>query len=115
MGGLSETEEFIDSDLINEDFEETMLSRLIEGSVIVITAALVAMLVTDLNLSLSLCGATYACYIFYFLPSGAYLVAIRRFNPNQLVFYDRFLKYIALFSICYGIFVCVTGITAVFL
>ena len=90
---------------------ETCLSRWLEGSFILLSAALVALLISNLNLCLSLCGATYGVYISYFLPSGVYIAAVNRFDARQLERYDVVLKYIAVFSIAYGSVVCVAGIT----
>eukprot|EP01084_Bolivina_argentea_P308663 533792_1 len=104
----------VSEERINENEMGSFLSRLIEGSVICISAALVAMLISDLNLCLSLAGATYGCYISYFLPSGVYIIAVNKFDARQLTNYDVILKYIAIISILYGVVVCIAGILTAF-
>ena len=98
---------------------ETRTSRWMEGSVILITAALVALLVSDLSLCLTICGATYGCFISYFLPSGVYIKAMNSWQAQPhsppLTLCDFILKYIAWFSIMIGLIVCVAGIVTAFL
>ena len=99
--------------------KETKASRWIEGSIILMTAALVALLVRDLSLCLTVCGATYGCFISYWLPSTVYLKALTKvqIQPNTppLQRDDLILKYIAVFSVVYGLVVCVAGLVTAFM
>ena len=81
----------------------------IEGLFISILTSFIALKVTDLNLVLSIVGATYACYISYFLPSGLYIK--HYYKCNDITLYDKILYYIAIFSCIFGIIVCVAGLS----
>mmetsp|Transcript_69880 Transcript_69880/g.62668 ORF Transcript_69880/g.62668 Transcript_69880/m.62668 type:complete len:515 (+) Transcript_69880:71-1615(+) len=100
-------------DILTRSYEETSTSRVMEGSFLIATAALFALMVENLNWSLSIVGATYGAYIAYFVPSIVYLRAI--WNQNNLSRKHRYYKYMAFVIFTYGIIVCVLGIMEVFL
>ena len=108
---MDNNDQLLQNENDDHESEETCLSRWTEGSFICISASLVAMLVSDLNLCLALAGATYSCYISYFLPSTIYMMTLNKIGEN-VTSYDIILKYIAIFSIMYGSIVCVSGIIA---
>ena len=80
----------------------------IEGLFISILTSFIALKVTDLNLVLSIVGATYACYISFLLPSGLYIK--HYYKCNDVTLYDKILYYIAIFSCIFGIIICVAGL-----
>eukprot|EP01083_Nonionella_stella_P300549 1026716_1 len=90
-------------------YVETTASRIIEGTLIVLSAATVAIFVTNVNGLIALSGATYACYISYFLPSFTYYRAISMMNGKPTK-YQLTLKYIAILMIIYSVIICVLGI-----
>eukprot|EP01083_Nonionella_stella_P205074 747144_1 len=94
------------------DYEENWIHRLIESGVIMASAAVVALYVTNLNWCLSLVGATYGCYIAYFLPSVVYWKAVSK--ENKLSTKQKILKCLSVICVLYGIMVCVLGITMAF-
>eukprot|EP01084_Bolivina_argentea_P050797 93413_1 len=96
----NENTPLIGNRMYNNIKEKSLLVRVIEGSCICISAAFIALMVSDLNLCITLVGATYACYMSYFLPSGVFLRTLH--GSNELPVYDKLLKYVAMFSILYG-------------
>eukprot|EP01084_Bolivina_argentea_P205140 350503_1 len=112
-----------DNDNINDNnslnyskiYCENWISRLIESGTIITTAAIVALYLTNLNWCLSLVGATYGCYIAYFVPSIVYWKAIKNLKNKELTHKLLILKFMAIVSIIYGIIVCVLGVTMAFI
>eukprot|EP00483_Globobulimina_turgida_P006900 UN06913 len=94
---------------------ENWISRLIESALIICTAAVVALYLTNLNWCLSLVGATYGCYIAYFVPSIVFWKCISDKNNKELSHKLLILKCMAIISILYGIIVCVLGVTMAFI
>jgi len=92
----------------NDLYKETILSRFLESAFIIVSAAIVALYLTNLNWCLSLVGATYGCYIAYLMPSIVYWQTVK--NIKQLSMKRRVLKYLSVVSIVYGVIVCVFGI-----
>lgn len=102
--------------LKEEDLENaSFCERCIEGTAICASAALVAILVSDLNLSLSLAGVTYGYFIMFFLPSVIYYRAASRIAKHNLSEYDRFLKWMAILSVIYGTIVSIAGFVSIVL
>ena len=96
----------------NDDYSENWLSRLIESGIIIGSAAIVALYLTNLNWCLSLVGATYGCYIAYFVPSIVYWKAVK--DLKEISTKKRVLKYLAILSMGYGVIVCVLGVAMSF-
>ena len=99
----------------DNDYSETWKTIMIESGTIIVTASIVALYLTNLNWCLSLVGATYGCYIAYFVPSIVYWKCIGNVTNNKLRTKHRILKYLAIVSILYGIIVCVLGVTMAFI
>jgi len=99
-----------------DDEMETNTSRMVEGVAILTTAALVALLVSDLSLCLTICGATYGCFISFLLPSVVYLKALQQMQnaplARELTTHQMALRVLAVISIILGSFVCVAGVTS---
>merc|ERR1719229_161524 len=99
--------------IMNCDYEETSTSIAIEGTLLIVSAASVALFLRNLNWSLSVVGSTYGCYIVYFIPSVVYYMAIRK-NRN-LSIKDKFFIFMAFLIFIYGITVCAMGLTEAFI
>jgi len=129
---------------VDLDAEEASLAvRCAEAFVLIFSAAIVAIVCTDLNLIITLCGATYACFISYYVPGGVYIKSIHEQrgdavmenhdeeNENgngngnvgdnnmdrnmELGVHEMNLKYIAYFVLFYGTLVSVAGLVTTFL
>ena len=94
-------------------YEETLKSRICEGSFLVLSAALIAIFVTNVNAVIALSGAIYSAYISYFLPAFIYYRVITTIQRNvtrkQLI-----LKYLAILMIIYSVIVFIFGTISVF-
>lgn len=98
----------------DNDYSESWITIMIESGTIIVTASIVALYLTNLNWCLSLVGATYGCYISYFVPSIVYWRCINNISIKKLNTKQKILKYLAIVSIIYGIIVCVLGVTMAF-
>lgn len=100
-----------------ENGGETRWTRLGEGLALVLTAALVALVFTNLSDAISLSGATYCCFISYLLPSTLYLVATNDRDAVEAETDDpelvRRKRYVAMFAIGWGCMLAVGGIVTV--
>ena len=66
---------------IEIDTEEASLcARCVEAAALIISAAVVAILCTDLNLIITLCGATYACFIRHVSCWKCFLLCVTSFK-----------------------------------
>eukprot|EP01084_Bolivina_argentea_P309960 536205_1 len=99
--------------VMDYNYEETSTSIWIEGSFLIVSAAGVALFLTNLNWSLTLVGSTYGSYIVYFIPSVIYCMAIR--NSRILTVKHKFFMFMAFLIFIYGIVVCGMGLTAAFI
>ena len=95
------------------DFEiETIKSRWIEGTFICISACIVALEIKNLNLMLTLSGATYGCYIMFILPSLLYIKSINNTKLNRnITKYEIILNYSAYLMLFIGAIIAIAGIT----
>ena len=95
-------------------YEESKISRLIEGNILLFSAAIIALFVDNINIIISLVGSTYCVFIFFWWPSAIYYQAITKTN-KPISQYEIVLKYIAIFIFILGIFIFIFGITAIFM
>ena len=103
-------------DTIDTDFEiETTKSRWIEGTFICLSACIVALEVKNLNLMLTLAGATYGCYIMFILPSMLYIKSINETKRQRILNkYEKMLVYCAYAMLVLGAVIAVAGVTTAF-
>jgi len=92
--------------------EQSTLWRLIEGSALVLSAALVALFFTKLNDAIALAGSTYVVYMAFLLPSALYLKATTQSEREWSVEVRR-KRIIAVFQMVFGCVVGIGGVTAV--
>ena len=92
---------------------ETRCSRLCEGLGLVLTAALVALVFTNLSDAISLSGATYCCFISYLLPATLYIVATNDGVDSVEDEAVRRKRNFAIFAICWGVLLAVGGVVTV--
>merc|ERR1712129_226117 len=97
------------------------MSRLVEGSVLVLSAALVALYFTKLSDAIALSGSTYCCYMCFTLPSVLYLKATHSVQMEPAAIESersadvRNKRTIAMFQIAFAVVIGVGGITTVFM
>ena len=94
-----------DYDHEENDYSETWKTIMVESGTIIVTASIVALYLTNLNWCLSLVGATYGCYISYFVPSIVYWRCISNISKNKLETKHKILKFLAIVSIIYVLYV----------
>jgi len=107
-----------DLNILEFDEEETTLSRWIGGTILMVTAAILALVADDLTDVISISGATYCTYVSNIWPAVICLLAMKEHTAD--VSYvsnteDIAFKYIAYFSILFGIIVFFAGVITVFL
>merc|ERR1719491_106674 len=99
---------------------QSAVSRLVEGSVLVLSAAVVALYFTKLSDAIALSGSTYCCYMCFTLPSMLYLKATSSVAPEPAAIESehsadvRRKRMIARFEIAFAVVIGVGGITTVF-
>ena len=99
---------------IDADFEpETLLSRIIEATLICVSAAIIAITVENLNLMISIVGATYGSFLLFFLPAIVYYNGIKT-HRLPLSNLQIILKYVCFIYFIAGIVIGVAGIVAAF-
>ena len=115
--GLSYSEKDGLLNAFNPDLEkETIKSRWIEGTFICFSACVIALEVKNLNLMLTLAGATYGCYIMFILPSLLYIKSIRKTKRiRDIDAFEAALVYFAYTMLLVGAVICVAGITTAFM
>ena len=96
--------------------DETTLSRWLEGTLLMVSAAAVALWAQNLSDMISLCGATYCTYMTYIFPAVVYLVAMKEYTAD--VSYignteDTVFKCVAWISIPFGILVFFAGVVTI--
>eukprot|EP01083_Nonionella_stella_P012190 34585_1 len=109
--------EQVSMDLHRSDpINESICFRIFEGGFLCLSAAAVALFISDVKFVFSINGATYAVYIAYLLPSIVYHRAIDKLHSTQntsATKYQNMLRFMSKNIFVYGIIVGVIGIIIV--